>query len=67
MPNVLTQQEDVKKASTTRQIKGVKCEVFSRIVGYYRPVQDWNRGKQEEWKERHNHSEKDMVESLLRL
>jgi ribonucleoside-triphosphate reductase (formate) len=27
-------------------------EVFSRIVGYWRPVQKWNRGKKEEFKER---------------
>jgi hypothetical protein len=29
-----------------------KCEVFSRIVGYIRPVDQWNDGKQEEFKER---------------
>jgi ribonucleoside-triphosphate reductase len=28
------------------------CEVYSRIVGYLRPVQQWNKGKQEEFKER---------------
>ena len=28
------------------------CEVYSRIVGYYRPVQQFNTGKQEEFKER---------------
>ena len=28
------------------------CEVYSRIVGYLRPVQQWNEGKQEEFKER---------------
>ncbi len=27
-------------------------EVYSRVVGYYRPVQRWNRGKQEEFRER---------------
>ncbi len=31
---------------------GQKCEVFSRIVGYYRPVNLWNKGKREEFKER---------------
>jgi hypothetical protein len=30
----------------------VPCEVYSRIVGYLRPVQDWNRGKQQEFSER---------------
>jgi ribonucleoside-triphosphate reductase len=28
------------------------CEVYSRIVGYLRPVQQWNNGKQQEFKER---------------
>jgi len=28
------------------------CEVYSRVVGYIRPVQQWNPGKQEEFKER---------------
>ena len=28
------------------------CEVYSRIVGYLRPLSQWNRGKQEEYKER---------------
>ncbi len=31
---------------------GMKCEVYSRIVGYYRPVQQWNDGKQQEFAER---------------
>lgn len=31
---------------------GKPTEVWSRIVGYYRPVQNWNRGKQEEYRER---------------
>lgn len=28
------------------------CEVYSRVVGYLRPVQQWNKGKQLEFKER---------------
>lgn len=31
-----------------------KCEVYSRVVGYLRPVQQWNEGKQEEFKDRIN-------------
>jgi anaerobic ribonucleoside-triphosphate reductase len=30
----------------------VPCEVYSRIVGYLRPVQAWNKGKQQEFQER---------------
>lgn len=29
-----------------------KCEVFSRVVGYFRPVNMWNEGKREEFKDR---------------
>ena len=29
-----------------------KCEVYSRVVGYLRPVQQWNEGKSQEFKER---------------
>jgi len=28
------------------------CEVYSRVVGYFRPVQQWHPGKQEEFKDR---------------
>jgi hypothetical protein len=30
----------------------VKTEVYSRISGYYRPVVQWNKAKQAEFKER---------------
>jgi ribonucleoside-triphosphate reductase (formate) len=30
----------------------IPCEVYSRIVGYLRPIQNWNEGKQQEFKER---------------
>ena len=31
---------------------GRKTEVYSRITGYYRPVQNWNDGKSQEYKDR---------------
>ena len=31
---------------------GKPCEVWSRITGYYRPVQNWNDGKVQEFKDR---------------
>lgn len=34
-----------------------KCEVFSRVVGYYRPTMNWNRGKLEEFKDRQEFNE----------
>jgi ribonucleoside-triphosphate reductase len=33
-------------------IKKIPCLVFSRVVGYYQPVSQWNIGKKEEFKER---------------
>ena len=37
----------------------MKCneemEIYSRIVGYLRPVKNWNAGKQEEFRERVNY------------
>ena len=29
-----------------------KCEIYSRVTGYYRPVSNWNQGKREEFKDR---------------
>lgn len=29
-----------------------RCEVYSRVVGYLRPVAQWNRGKKAEWADR---------------
>ncbi len=31
---------------------GASTEVYSRITGYYRPVQNWNDGKSQEYKDR---------------
>lgn len=33
-------------------ICGQQTEVYSRVVGYYRPIQNWNEGKQEEYRDR---------------
>jgi ribonucleoside-triphosphate reductase len=29
-----------------------QCEIYSRVVGYLRPVKQWNKGKQEEFRSR---------------
>lgn len=31
---------------------GRKCEIYSRVVGYHRPVQNWNKGKKAEFSDR---------------
>lgn len=30
----------------------VPCEVYSRIVGYIRPIQSWNEAKKQEFEDR---------------
>ena len=45
----------------TCPICGKKTEVYSRITGYYRPVQNWNDGKTQEYKDR---KEYDIVRAL---
>ena len=35
--------------SEIADVHGTPCEVFSRVVGYLRPVQCWNKGKKEEY------------------
>ncbi len=36
----------------------IPTEVYSRVVGYYRPVQHWNTGKQQEFSERNTYEKK---------
>ena len=47
----------------TCPICGEKTEVYSRITGYYRPVQNWNDGKTQEFKDRKVY---DLTRSHLR-
>ena len=46
---------------------GEKTEVYSRITGYYRPVQNWNDGKSQEYKDRlvYNIDHKAITENIL--
>lgn len=44
---------------------GAAAEVYSRITGYYRPVQNWNDGKAQEYKNRRNYDlEKSSLEKV---
>jgi hypothetical protein len=38
-----------------------ECEVYSRVVGYLRPVRQWNNGKQAEFDKRKNYSLEGMT------
>lgn len=44
--------------------KKVPVETYSRVVGYYRPVNQWNKGKQEEFAMRKEFSPEKITESL---
>ncbi len=38
-------------------VEGKQSEVYARIVGYYRSVVNWNKGKKEEYGERVNYAD----------
>ena len=44
---------------------GEKCEVFSRVCGYFRPVTNWNKGKKEEFRERKHFKVTGVLLALL--
>jgi ribonucleoside-triphosphate reductase len=46
-------EKDLERArEALASAEGSPAEVYSRIVGYYRSVRNWNRGKREEYGER---------------
>ncbi len=46
----------------TCPICGKKAEVYSRITGYYRPIQNWNDGKTQEYKDRKEYKISESLE-----
>lgn len=40
-------------------VQGTETEIYSRIVGYYRSVKNWNKGKKEEYKYRKQFNKRD--------
>jgi len=42
------------------------CEVYARVVGYLRPLQQWNAGKQAEWKIRKSYDAGKAIDALYR-
>jgi hypothetical protein len=44
----MTDQEILEENEDKRQ----QCEVYTRIMGYFRPVSQYNKGKKSEFKER---------------
>lgn len=46
------EQELQEAREALTHVQGRSTEVYSRIVGYYRSVKNWNKGKREEYEER---------------
>ena len=38
-----------------------RMEVYSRVVGYFRPVQNWNPGKKQEFSERVVYNAEELI------
>ena len=43
------------KQFTVEDSERQECEVWSRVMGYYRPVSQWNYGKKQEFLDRENY------------
>ena len=41
---------------TPNKLQRQPCEVYSRVVGYLRPVAQWNKGKQAEFTDRQEYN-----------
>ena len=48
----MTKKELTDNVGTIDGLKRQACEVYSRVVGYLRPVSQWNKGKKSEYKDR---------------
>jgi hypothetical protein len=53
---------------TSCHICGAETEVYSRITGYYRPLKNWNDGKQKEFKDRKEYviNTSDIIENAIK-
>jgi len=47
--NHIIRQNEIKETFSSLQ---VPVEVYSRVVGYYRPVSQWHAGKKQEFRDR---------------
>lgn len=55
LDQINTRLEELKVQKT--QVQGLDTEVYARIVGYYRSVRNWNKGKKEEYGQRLNYAD----------
>lgn len=51
--NIVQIEDDIARTKEAlSQVRGTETEVYARIVGYYRSVRNWNKGKKEEYNHR---------------
>lgn len=48
--NIIDEEPEIVLTPEERQ----PCEIWTRVMGYHRPVSSFNRGKQSEYRERTN-------------
>ncbi len=58
-------QYDIIMEDHMKSTKKIPVEVYSRVVGYFRPVNQWNKGKQEEFFDRNELYPKDIEKQVL--
>ena len=56
----------IKDGIEIRDEERTRCEVWSRVMGYHRPVVGWNPGKQAEFAERKSFTESKAMEGVSR-
>ena len=66
MRNLEAIENDLAEArEALASVEGTPAEVYSRIVGYYRSVRNWNLGKREEYGERRLYSVKNEFRAAV--
>jgi len=50
--NDMTLPASLKADVTLKEEERTRCEVWTRVMGYHRPVSSFNKGKQSEHRER---------------
>ena len=56
---------DIKDLPPELQAQRTKCEIWTRVMGYHRPVAAFNAGKQSEFAERKMFTEQACAKSEL--
>ncbi len=48
-------------------MKRMPVEVYSRVAGYFRPLNQWNKGKREEYRERNELDPADVIKGITTI